>query len=162
LSAAIRLLPAKTARQEKQLKLALRSFAVATGDAETKFASEYPELEDDPLHDHNLMAGLEPGSEICRNHDPHLLPELIRLAAEKGASDEFIVAALRDLFLRAHWPSWRAAARIRADLLEHFQALESQVQEGNVLLLPWACLHLRAIVDGWDIHMPEFGGDVPF
>ena len=29
LSAAIRLLPAKTARQEKQLKLALRSFAVA-------------------------------------------------------------------------------------------------------------------------------------
>jgi hypothetical protein len=162
LSAAIRLLPARTVRQERQLEEAFKCFATATGDAEATFASEYPELEDDPLHDHNLMAGLEPGSEICRNHDPHLLPELIRLAAEKGASDELIVAALRDLFSRAHWPSWRAAARFRGELLEHFQTLETRGDEGGFLLMPSACFHLHAIVDGWDIHMPDFGGDVSF
>lgn len=160
-AAAIRLLPARTARQEQGLGLALDSLATRIGALEAPVAEACPELEEDPLSDFQLSEGFDAGAEVCRALQPYLLPEMIRLAAEQGASDEFLVGALLLVFQKTHWPTWRAISRMRGDFIEFLPKVEARLQDGGLRPPPGACRHLQAIVDDWDIKMPPLG-DIPF
>jgi hypothetical protein len=161
-TAALRLWPARTFQQEERLRELFTALAGAEGAAEAGLAGDYPEIENDPFCDMRQFSGdFEPYSKSCQSIDPHMIPGLIRTAADKGACEDTVVHAVLQLLLRAHWPSWRALGRLGTDLRPFLDLASCRIREASVQPSPGACLHLEAILGDQNLELPPFG-EVPF
>lgn len=152
LHAAILLRP-RVKDSEQRLSACFQEFARATGMMERRYLGFESETADDPRVP---SAPLGDVARLCADgYHPSALIWLVSEAFNHALSQEFVLNALRSVFVEAYWPSWRACARLRDDEEETIRTAARQLLSAREII-GGARGHLEAFAS-WE-EFPERSG----